>query len=51
VAERAVGVGGPIREYYLPLGDEDDLLNHETEVCWPAAAEPGALPAAAAPQL
>ena len=37
VAERAVGATGPIRERYLPLGDEDDLLNHETEVCWPVS--------------
>ncbi|HEY2175184.1 MAG TPA: MerR family transcriptional regulator [Mycobacteriales bacterium] len=37
VAERAVGAAGPIRERYLPLGDEDDLLNHETEVCWPVS--------------
>jgi hypothetical protein len=27
--------GGPVREYYLPLGDEDDLLRHDTKVCWP----------------
>jgi DNA-binding transcriptional MerR regulator len=44
VAERAVGVGGPIREHYLPLGDEDDLLNHETEVCWPGSG-PASTPA------
>lgn len=35
VAERALGVPGPVRERYLPLGDEDDLLRHDTEVCWP----------------
>ena len=35
VAERALGAGGPVRERYLQLGDEDDLLNHQTEVCWP----------------
>lgn len=35
VTERALGGDGPIRERYLPLGDEDDLLAHETEVCWP----------------
>jgi DNA-binding transcriptional MerR regulator len=35
VVQRAVGAGGPIRERYLPLGDEDDLLTHHTEVCWP----------------
>jgi DNA-binding transcriptional MerR regulator len=28
---------GPIREYYLPTGDPDDLLAHRTEVCWPIA--------------
>ena len=26
---------GPLVERYLPLGDEDDLLAHHTEVCWP----------------
>lgn len=35
VLERAVGAPGPIREYYLPTGDPDDLLAHTTEVCWP----------------
>lgn len=35
VAERAISGDGPIREYYLPTGDVDDLLNHTTEVCWP----------------
>src|SRR4051794_2004023 len=35
VLERAAGAEGPIREYYLPTGDEDDLLAHTTEVCWP----------------
>lgn len=35
VLERAAGADGPIREYYLPTGDEDDLLAHTTEVCWP----------------
>lgn len=35
VAERAVEADGPVRERYLPLGDEDDLLHHRTEVCWP----------------
>jgi DNA-binding transcriptional MerR regulator/effector-binding domain-containing protein len=28
---------GPVRERYLPTGDEDDLLAHTTEVCWPVA--------------
>jgi DNA-binding transcriptional MerR regulator len=37
VLERAAGAGGPIREYYLPTGDPDDLLEHATEVCWPLA--------------
>jgi DNA-binding transcriptional MerR regulator/effector-binding domain-containing protein len=35
VLERAAGADGPIREYYLPTGDTDDLLAHTTEVCWP----------------
>jgi effector-binding domain-containing protein len=35
VLERAAGADGPIREYYLPTGDPDDLLEHTTEVCWP----------------
>jgi len=35
VLERAAGVDGPIREYYCPTGDPDDLLAHTTEVCWP----------------
>jgi DNA-binding transcriptional MerR regulator len=36
VAERAIGVDGPIREHYLvsPL-DTDDDGEHRTEVCWP----------------
>jgi len=37
VLERAAGADGPIREYYLPTGDPDDLLAHATEVCWPVA--------------
>lgn len=41
VAERALGAPGPVRERYLPLGDEDDLLRHDTEVCWPLADSPG----------
>jgi DNA-binding transcriptional MerR regulator/DNA gyrase inhibitor GyrI len=36
VVERAIGSEGPVVERYLPLGDEDDLLAHRTEVCWPA---------------
>jgi effector-binding domain-containing protein len=35
VLERAAGADGPIREYYLPTGDPDDLLAHTTEVAWP----------------
>src|SRR5436190_16560351 len=35
VAERSVGAEGPIRERYLPRGDPDNLLDHDTEVCWP----------------
>ncbi|HLI00928.1 MAG TPA: GyrI-like domain-containing protein, partial [Acidimicrobiales bacterium] len=36
VAERAIGLDGPMREYYLvsPL-DTDDESRHRTEVCWP----------------
>jgi DNA-binding transcriptional MerR regulator/effector-binding domain-containing protein len=36
VAERAIGTGGPIREYYLvSSSDTDDEARHRTEVCWP----------------
>jgi effector-binding domain-containing protein len=35
VARNAIAVEGPIREYYLPTGDADDLLAHVTEVGWP----------------
>jgi DNA-binding transcriptional MerR regulator len=36
VAERAIGTGGPIREYYLvSSADTDDVAEHRTEVCWP----------------
>jgi effector-binding domain-containing protein len=35
VLERVAGASGPIREYYLPTGDRDNLLAHVTEVCWP----------------
>ncbi|HVV77549.1 MAG TPA: MerR family transcriptional regulator [Mycobacteriales bacterium] len=38
VLDRAAGAPGPIREYYLPTGDPDDLLAHTTEVCWPLLA-------------
>ena len=36
VAQRAIGVQGPIRENYL-VGSSDtpDLSRHRTEVCWP----------------
>jgi DNA-binding transcriptional MerR regulator len=35
VAERAIGVEGPIREYYLVPFTETDLSRHRTEICWP----------------
>jgi DNA-binding transcriptional MerR regulator/effector-binding domain-containing protein len=35
VHDQASASEGPIRERYFPLGDEDDLLAHSTEVCWP----------------
>jgi DNA-binding transcriptional MerR regulator/effector-binding domain-containing protein len=36
VAERAIGVDGPIREYYtVGFADTDDETLHRTEVCWP----------------
>jgi DNA-binding transcriptional MerR regulator len=37
VWEQARSADGPVRERYLPTGDEDDLLAHVTEVCWPVA--------------
>jgi DNA-binding transcriptional MerR regulator/effector-binding domain-containing protein len=37
VHDQASASEGPIRERYFPLGDEDDLLAHSTEVCWPVA--------------
>lgn len=37
VLERAAGAPGPIREYYSPTGDPEDLLAHTTEVCWPVS--------------
>src|SRR5579862_3980173 len=47
VADRAIGVAGPIREYYLvPFDDPDPAVEFRTEICWPvfrtAAAGPGA---------
>jgi DNA-binding transcriptional MerR regulator len=38
VLERVAEADGPIREYYLPTGDAEDLLAHVTEVCWPVTA-------------
>jgi DNA-binding transcriptional MerR regulator len=35
VAERAIGVDGPIREYYLVPFTEPDISQHRTEICWP----------------
>lgn len=36
VAERAIGVDGPIREYYVVgFADTADEAMHRTEVCWP----------------
>ena len=36
--EQALSTDGPVVERYQPLGDEDDLLAHRTEVCWPSEA-------------
>lgn len=44
VLQRAAGADGPIREYYLPTGDPEDLLAHRTEVCWPVAPASGQTP-------
>ena len=36
VAEREIGVDGPIREYYtVTAADTGDQAQHRTEVCWP----------------
>jgi DNA-binding transcriptional MerR regulator len=36
VSERAIGVDGPIREYYVvSFNDTDDEEQYRTEVCWP----------------
>jgi DNA-binding transcriptional MerR regulator len=35
VAEEAIGVDGPIREYYLVPFTEPDPGRHRTEICWP----------------
>lgn len=37
VIDQATASEGPVRERYIPVGDEDDLLAHTTEVCWPVA--------------
>src|SRR3954451_17172099 len=50
VLERAAGADGPIREYYLPTGDPDDLLAHTTEVCWPVRPSPDFSQSARAPR-
>jgi DNA-binding transcriptional MerR regulator/effector-binding domain-containing protein len=38
VVEQALSSSGPVVERYLPVGEEDDLLAHTTEVCWPVGA-------------
>ena len=40
VTEQAIAADGPVIERYLPLGDEDDLIAHRTEVCWPVHSVP-----------
>jgi DNA-binding transcriptional MerR regulator len=36
VAERAIGIDGPIREYYAVSAlDTDDEASYRTEICWP----------------
>ena len=35
VAERAIGVEGPIREYYQVPFSEPDPARYRTEICWP----------------
>jgi DNA-binding transcriptional MerR regulator len=35
VTERAIGIEGPIREYYLTGFADPDVSTHRTEVCWP----------------
>ncbi|MGB6454002.1 MAG: hypothetical protein WBH47_05870 [Streptosporangiaceae bacterium] len=36
VAEREIGIAGPIRELYLVTPfDSSDETQHVTEVCWP----------------
>jgi len=49
VAEREIGLDGPIREHYLVTAfDTDDVTRHVTEVGWPVfqttpSSRPGAL--------
>src|SRR5262249_21981287 len=41
VAERAIGVDGPIRENYLVTSyDTADEARHQAEVCWPVFLTP-----------
>jgi DNA-binding transcriptional MerR regulator len=42
VAERVIGVDGPIREYYLTGFDDAEDATHRVEVCWPVFAAAGA---------
>jgi hypothetical protein len=36
VAQRAIGVQGPIREdYVVGANDTPDATQHRTEICWP----------------
>ena len=45
VADRAIGVAGPIREHYLVSAfDTDDESAHRTEVCWPVLPRGSARP-------
>jgi DNA-binding transcriptional MerR regulator len=38
VAERGIGIEGPIREHYLVTEtDTEDVSRHRTEVCWPVS--------------
>lgn len=37
VLDQALSDEAPVVERYLPLGDEDDLIAHHTEVCWPVS--------------
>ncbi|MDN5798319.1 MAG: hypothetical protein L0H79_21575 [Intrasporangium sp.] len=40
VLEQAKSGDGPVRERYLPRGDEEDLLDHTTVIGWPVATTP-----------